>query len=103
MIDVEQLAEARRQTRCGRISGSATTGAPAEIGARPGSCALTPERCRRWLARFRSDRHSPERIAADERLPVAFILEGIDRARNAEGLHPLPPWSAVSRPHLSQL
>lgn len=87
MIDVEQLTEARRQTRGGRISGHATTDAPAEIGPRTGSCELSPERCRRWLARHRSDRHTIARIAADERLPAALIEAGIARARRIEQQH----------------
>lgn len=88
MIDPEQFAEARQQARRGTNSGRATTGTPSEIGPHTGSCALTPERCRRWLARFRSDRHSPERIGADEGLPAALIIEGIDRARNAAESRP---------------
>lgn len=87
MIDPEQAREARRLARCDRTSGSAATGAPVEIGARPGSCALTPERCRRWLARHRSDRHTIARIAADERLPAALIEAGIARARRIEQQH----------------
>lgn len=38
-----------------------------------------------WLARFRSDRHTLDRIADDDGVTVAQVRAGIDRAARAEG------------------
>lgn len=105
MIDPEQLTEARQQTRRRRISGGATSGAPAEIGPRTGSCELTPERCRRWLARHRSDRHSFERIADDEGLPVEVVAAAIERERArfaAESRPRILPFNILARERTAQ-
>lgn len=96
MIDPEQFAAARRQARSGTNAGAATARTPATIGARWGS--HDAERAGRWLARWRSDRHSPERIAADEGLPVEIVAAAIERERERFALKSRPSTHWLARP-----
>lgn len=59
-----------------------------------------PGRRRRWLSRFRGDRHSLEQIAGDEGLDAATVRAGIEAAAGVtlEQVRPRRPVPEALRP-----